>query len=85
MYNDEGASETFCLSECCAPGCIICFGGEEKTGLPNVTSSVETLLCVALLVATGLSIFFYEGWQVEAVSGKRTLSVAVLGCFFSSK
>lgn len=69
MYNDEGASETFCLSECCAPGCIICFGGEEKTGLPNVTSSVETLLCVALLVATGLSIFFMKAgrWKQLAV------------------
>lgn len=65
VYNDEAASETFCLFEHCAPGCITCFGGEEATGLPNVASADGTPPCMTLLLATGLPIFFMKAGRWE--------------------
>lgn len=67
-YNDEAASETFCLYERCAPGCITCLGRGEGTGLPNVTSTGGTPPCMTLLLATGLPILFMKAGRWEPLT-----------------
>lgn len=73
VYNDEAASETFCLFEHCAPGCITCFGGEEDTGLPNVTSAGGRPAVHDFIVGYWVANLFMEAGRWEQLTVRGTL------------